>query len=104
MFRTQRASSSAFDGLLTGESGSFHYQTPSDTSQAMEFGILALGLFAVVHWLCDLGWSEVLSFAAFKGSQAFGTRSQKVISAICAVMLLGFGVKFVFDAAIAMIG
>ena len=72
------------------------------TSRAMEFGILVLVLFALVHWLCDLGWLEVLSFAGFKGSQAFGNRSQKTISAICAVMLLGFGVKFVYDAAIAM--
>jgi threonine/homoserine/homoserine lactone efflux protein len=72
------------------------------TSQAMEFGFLALGLFALVHWMCDLGWLEVLSFAGFKGSQAFGNRSQAVISLMCAVMLLGFGVKFVYDAAIAM--
>ncbi len=67
------------------------------TSQAMEFGILALVLFAVLHWMCDLGWLEVLSFAGFKGS-AFGNRSQKVISLACAVMLLGFGLKFVYDA------
>jgi threonine/homoserine/homoserine lactone efflux protein len=60
------------------------------TSQAMEFGVLALGLFALVHWMCDLGWLEVLSFAGFKGSEAFGNRSQKAISLICAVMLLGF--------------
>ena len=38
------------------------------TSQAMEFGFLALVLFALVHWLCDLGWLELLSFAGFKGS------------------------------------
>ena len=71
------------------------------TSQAMEFGILALVLFAVLHWLCDLGWLEVLSFAGFKGS-AFGNRSQKVISVVCAAMLLGFGVKFVYDAGIGL--
>ena len=72
------------------------------TSQAMEFGLLALVLFALVHWLCDLGWLEVLSFAGFKGS-AFGNRSQKVISLICAVMLLGFGLKFVWDAGIGLL-
>ena len=72
------------------------------TSQAMEFGILALGLFALIHWFCDLGWLEVLSIAGFKGAQALGSRSQTVISVICAVMLLGFGVKFIYDAAIAM--
>ena len=45
--------------------------------------------------MCDLGWLEALSFASFKGS-AFGNRSRKVISAICAAMLLGFGLKFVY--------
>jgi threonine/homoserine/homoserine lactone efflux protein len=67
------------------------------TSQGMEFGILALVLFAILHWLCDLGWLEVLSFAGFKGS-ALGNRGQKVISVVCAAMLLGFGAKFVYDA------
>lgn len=71
------------------------------TSQAMRFGIVALILFALVHWLCDLGWLEVLSFAGFKGS-AIGNRSQTIISVICAVMLLGFGVKFVWDAGIGL--
>lgn len=71
------------------------------TSQAMEFGLLTLVLFALIHWLCDLGWLEVLSFAGFKGSQAFGNRSQKAISLICAVLLLGFGVKFIMDARMA---
>ena len=72
------------------------------TGRAMEFGILALILFALVHWLCDLGWLEVLSFAGFKGS-AFGRRSQTIISLICAAMLLGFGVKFVWDAGIGLL-
>jgi threonine/homoserine/homoserine lactone efflux protein len=70
------------------------------TSQAMQFGILALLLFALVHWMCDLGWLEVLSYAGFKGSRAFGGGSQKIISAVCALMLLGFGAKFVYDAAV----
>ncbi len=72
------------------------------TSRAMQFGVFALGLFALIHWLCDLGWLEILSFGGFKGSQAFGGRSQTVISVICAVMLLGFGVKFICDGAIAV--
>ena len=72
------------------------------TGRAMEFGLLALILFALVHWLCDLGWLEVLSFAGFKGS-AFGKRSQTIISVICAAMLLGFGGKFVWDAGIGLL-
>ena len=67
------------------------------TSRAMEFSLLALVLFALVHWMCDLGWLEVLSFVGFKGS-SLGNRGQKAISLVCAVMLLGFGMKFVWDA------
>ena len=71
------------------------------TGQAMEFGILALVLFALVHWMCDLGWLEALSFIGFEGA-SLGNRCQKVVSVVCAVMLLGFGVKFVYDAATGM--
>ncbi len=69
---------------------------PSDGVQPPGFGSFCPGSLAY------LGWLEVLSFAGFKGSEAFGNRSQKAISAICAVMLLGFGVKFIYDAATAM--
>jgi threonine/homoserine/homoserine lactone efflux protein len=72
-------------------------------TQAAAYGALALLVFGVVHWLCDLVWLEVLSLAAFGGSQAFGLRSRKVISVICAAVLLGFGLKFLFDAAISLL-
>ncbi|NLX95353.1 MAG: LysE family transporter [Rhodopirellula sp.] len=71
------------------------------TSDALSFGIGALALFAIVHWLCDLGWLEMLSLAGHTGTERFGGSSQKAISAVCGVVLLGFGVKFLHDAAIA---
>ena len=73
-------------------------------SQAMEFGLLVLGLFALVHWLCDLIWLEMLSLVGFKGTGAFGQRSQKIVSGVCGVLLLGFGVKFVWDAGAILAG
>ena len=42
------------------------------TSQALHFGLLALLLFALVHWLCDVGWLTVLSWAGFKGAEVYG--------------------------------
>lgn len=68
------------------------------TSQAIRFGLLALALFALIHWVCDLGWLEILSLAGFQGSRVFGQKSQQFVSAVCAVMLLGFGLKFLYDA------
>lgn len=68
------------------------------TSEAMEFGVVALCVFAVVHWLCDVGWLEVLSLAGFKGAEVFGKAAQTAVSVVCAVALLGFGLKFLWDA------
>ena len=76
----------------------------SFTSRAMESGLLVLGLFALVHWLCDLGWLEVLSLAGFKGTELFGQRSQQVVSLACAVVLMGFGLKFTWDAGMGFLG
>jgi threonine/homoserine/homoserine lactone efflux protein len=72
-------------------------------TQATEYGAAALLVFGVVHWLCDLIWLEVLSWAGFQGSQAFGLRSQKVISVVCAIVLLGFGLTFLYEAGISLL-
>jgi threonine/homoserine/homoserine lactone efflux protein len=67
-------------------------------TQAAGYGALALVVFGIVHWLCDLVWLEVLSYAGFQGSRAFGLRSQKVIALVCGLALLGFGLDFLYDA------
>jgi len=72
-------------------------------TEAMSFGAVILILFAVVHWLCDLGWLEVLSVVGHRGSELFGRRAQTVVSVVCGVVLLGFGAKFLYDAGIGMI-
>ncbi len=69
-------------------------------TRAAEYGVLMLPLFAVVHWLCDLVWLEVLSLLGFKGSEAFGQGAAKMISGVCGLVLLGFGAKFLYDAGV----
>jgi threonine/homoserine/homoserine lactone efflux protein len=71
-------------------------------TQATNYGAAALIAFGIVHWLCDLVWLEVLSWAGFRGSQAFGIQSRKVISIVCAVVLLGFGVMFLYEASVSL--
>lgn len=68
-------------------------------SRALELGVLAFGLFAIAHWLCDLVWLEALSWASFKGSKLLGERNQRIVLAICALALFFFGVMFIHDAA-----
>jgi threonine/homoserine/homoserine lactone efflux protein len=70
--------------------------------RSLAFGAWMLGLFAVVHWLCDLVWLEVLSLLGFKGSEVFGKRAQIVVSGVCAVALLCFAAKFLYDAGVSI--
>jgi len=66
---------------------------------AAGFGIWAFALFAIVHWLCDLIWLSLLSWASFKGSALLGPRRQKKILLICSLALLVFGLFFIYNAA-----
>jgi threonine/homoserine/homoserine lactone efflux protein len=72
-------------------------------TQAMTFGIVVLALFVLVHWLCDLGWLEVLSVVGHKGSELYGRRAQRAISAVCGILLVGFGVKLLCQAGMGVI-
>ena len=66
---------------------------------ASGFGIWAFAIFAVVHWLCDLIWFSVLSWASFKGSVLLGPRGQKTIMWICSLTMFVFGLIFIYHAA-----
>jgi threonine/homoserine/homoserine lactone efflux protein len=67
-------------------------------TQASQIGLLAFALFAMVHWLCDLFWLEVLSQASYRGGRIFSEKSQPVVLAVCGAALLIFAVKFIVDA------
>ncbi len=65
---------------------------------ASRLGIWAFVLFVIVHWLCDLIWLTALSWASFKGSALFGPRSGKIVQLICSMVLLVFGLLFIYNA------
>jgi threonine/homoserine/homoserine lactone efflux protein len=67
-------------------------------AQASQFGVLAFALFAVVHWLCDLIWLEILSQTSYRGARVFSDKSQRIVLAVCGLALLFFAAKFFFDA------
>ncbi|MBN1457065.1 MAG: LysE family transporter [Sedimentisphaerales bacterium] len=66
-------------------------------SSARELGVIAFILFILVHWLCDLVWLGLLSFASFKGAKVMGDSTFKIILGICAIALAGFGGYFIYD-------
>jgi threonine/homoserine/homoserine lactone efflux protein len=65
---------------------------------AIILGIPAFVMFTIVHWVCDLIWLEVLSFTSHKGSQLLSQRNQRIILAGCSVVMLLFGLIFVYNA------
>ena len=65
---------------------------------AARFGVTGLVLFTVVHWVCDLGWSEFLSASTFKSRRWWNRRVQKAVFTVCGLILGGFGVWFCVSA------
>lgn len=68
--------------------------------QAAGFGTAGLLIFMVMHWLCDLGWSWFMSALSYRGGRFFGKNFQKAVFAVSGVLLIGFGGKFIYDAAL----
>jgi threonine/homoserine/homoserine lactone efflux protein len=65
------------------------------TTARTDFGVWAFVLLAVTHWSCDLVWLTALSWASFKGSVLLGPKSQRIVLAVCAAAMLGFGLYFI---------
>lgn len=65
---------------------------------ATGLGVWAFALFAVVHWLCDLIWLWALSLASFKGSALLGPGRQRIVMLVCAMVVFGFGLLFIYSA------
>jgi len=61
---------------------------------AAGFGAIGIVLLVVVHWPCDLGWSEFLSWGTFKSRKWWTEKVRRTVFGICALVLLGFGAWF----------
>ena len=69
-----------------------------------EWGIWAFVFFALTHWFVDLVWLHLLSWASFKGSVLLGRHGLKIVLAFCAAALFGFGIFFIYNAIINLLG
>jgi len=67
-------------------------------TDARQLGLWAFALFAVVHWLCDVVWLFLLSWASFKGTILLGPRRQRIVLMICGGAMALFGAKFIWAA------
>jgi threonine/homoserine/homoserine lactone efflux protein len=57
-------------------------------------GVIAMG---VTHWVCDFSWLYLLSWVVFKSRQLWTYNVHRVVFSVCAALLAGFGVWFLFS-------
>jgi len=65
---------------------------------AAKFGLIGVISFALVHWCCDLAWSEFLSVSTFKSRRWWTQKVRRIVFGVCALVLAGFGVWFCLSA------
>lgn len=63
-------------------------------SQALQFGLLMIPIFAIVHWSCDFFWGIGLSFGIQKAKQYYASRIREIIRIGCAILIIVFGILF----------
>ncbi|UCE73934.1 MAG: LysE family transporter [Methanomassiliicoccales archaeon] len=64
---------------------------------ALGFGLLALVVFAVVHWLCDFIWDYFVSFTVFKSKRLWSEKGHNIVFGICGAIMVIFGVWFIIS-------
>lgn len=63
-----------------------------------QWGIVGVVIFALIHWLCDLIWYQILSAGSHLSDRWFGPVFYRGISLLCALCFLYFGAYFIFSA------
>lgn len=61
---------------------------------SMEFGIVGLSVFFVGHILADLIWYSFISLLVSRGKRHLSAGIYKVITGVCALLLVFFGLYF----------
>ncbi len=112
MFRATRQTHNAVGGLpasslitgivITGTNPAFYiwWATAGAVliTGAARFGLVGVILFTIVHWPLDLAWSEFLSVGTFESKRWWTQKVQKIVFSVCALILVGFGVRFCLSA------
>ena len=63
----------------------------------LDFGIMGLAVFIMVHWLCDLVWLSFVSVTVYKTHSLWGRKFQEGLFIACSLLLVGFGGWFLIS-------
>lgn len=60
-------------------------------------GIIGILAFSIGHWLADLSWFSIISFASSRGSKFMNDKTYKAVMVICGAFLVLLGIYFIFS-------
>ncbi len=60
----------------------------------LDFGVMGLAVFIVVHWLCDLVWLSFVSNLVYRTHSLWGRKFQEGLFITGSLLLVGFGVWY----------
>ena len=92
---------SFFKGVITSISNPYFFIWWGTIGLAFMFkglaiaGIIGLLAFSIGHWLADLSWFSVISFASSRGSKLMNDKTYKLVMVICGVFLVLLGSYFI---------
>ena len=66
-------------------------------ASAQDFGGAGVAAMGVIHWLCDFAWLFLVSWVVFKSRQLWTQRVHRIVFGVCAAILAGFGVWFIYS-------
>lgn len=69
--------------------------------RAARFGPMIVAVFAVLHWVCDLGWDYLVAFVVYRMKRFWGGKFRKIVFVGCGLMLIGFGIWFIVSPLVA---
>ena len=67
-------------------------------SRSLAFGLAGFLLLTVTHWLCDLGWDTLVSFATYHSRRLWTPLVHRIVFTVCGLTLAGFGIYFAVSA------
>lgn len=72
-------------------------------ANALQFGLLVLVVFAMLHWSIDLGWDIFLSYTVNRSRGFWNDRVYIGVFAACGAIMLAFGVWFAASAVVTVL-
>jgi len=70
---------------------------------AVQFGLIMLPVFAIVHISCDFGWNHFVSVTVFKSRGLWSEKRHHYLFAISGVIMLFFAVYFITSSILGLI-